>query len=93
MRDTRDASRIIQSQVESTYIEGFGAVAALAAALPLTCQVVDGRALRALHGLDGRRGLVDELLGLLGGSLLLLCGGRDGLCDGLLHPAGDQTFV
>lgn len=72
-----------------TYVECFGAVASLAAALPLTGQVVNSGALRILHRLHRRRGLADELLGLLGGLLLLLSCGRDGLCYSLFHLAGD----
>jgi hypothetical protein len=70
-----------------TYIEEFGAVASLTAALPLAGEVVDGRA-GVLHGLYRRRGLADELLCLLCGGLLLLGCSGDGLGDGLRDVHG-----
>jgi len=60
----------------STYIEELGCVASLAATLPLAGQVVDGAAVHALDWLHRRRCLRELVL-------LLLCGGLDGLRDGL----------
>lgn len=56
----------------STHIECFGIVASLAAALPLTRQVVDGRGRSRLRCLDRRR---------RGGLGCLLRRGLYGLCD------------
>jgi hypothetical protein len=80
--ETKAIHRVRQADGMHTYIEEFGAVASFTAALPLTGEVVNGRA-GVLHGLHGRRRLADELLSLLRGGLLLLGGSSDGLSDGL----------
>jgi hypothetical protein len=89
-RNARNNSSNTQKRM-NTYIKSFGAVASLAASLPLAGQVVDSRAC-ILHRLHRRRGMADELLGLLSGGLLLLSGSGHGFCYSLLH-VGCMLYV